>query len=96
MGLLPDLIARPGGQGVDAYQPAALQSGGRLPGFEKGDKDEIRAWLSDLQRNRWTGSLAEYVEAVAVAGRRRPIENKASKGRTVPYEWPSGDCDRTS
>ena len=69
-GLLPDLIARAGGQGVDAYQLAALQRGGRLPGFEKDDRDEIRAWLLDLQRNLWTESLAEHVKKVAEAAER--------------------------
>ena len=69
--LLPDLIARSDGQGVDAYQLVMLQEGGRLPGFEKDDREEIRAWLLDLQRNRWTGSLAEHVKAVAEAGWRR-------------------------
>ena len=70
-GILPNHIAQAGEQGVDAYELATLHGGGRLPGFEEDDKDEIRAWLLDLQRNRWTGSLAEHVEAVAEADRRR-------------------------
>ena len=82
--ILSDLIPNAEGQRVDAYVLATLHGGGRLPGFEKDDKDEIRAWLQDLQRNRWTGSLAEHIEAVAEAGRRRRIENPASKGQTVP------------
>ena len=82
--ILSDLIPNAEGQRVDAYELATLHGGGRLPGFEKDDKDEIRAWLQDLQRNRWTGSLAEHIEAVAEAGRRRRIENPASKGQTVP------------
>ena len=55
--ILSDLIPKAGGQGVDAYVLATLHGGGRLLGFEEDDKDEIRAWLLDLQRNRWTGSL---------------------------------------
>ena len=65
--ILSDLIPKAGGQGVDAYGLATLQGGGRLPGFEKEDKGEIRAWLLDLQRNRWTGSFAEHIDAVSEA-----------------------------
>ena len=67
-GILPDLITHAQGQGVDAYVLATLHGDGRLPGFEKEDKAEIRAWLLDLQRNRWTGSFAEHIDAVAEAG----------------------------
>ena len=93
--ILPDLLAQAGGKGVDANTLASMHRGGRLSGFEKDDKDEIRAWLLDLERNRWTGSMPEHIEAVAEAGWHRRIVNKACKGRTAPYQQRPGDCTRT-